>query len=63
MGSIGGCVFGGFGTYGSGLVRGSGLGNGGGDGEWLGVIGVVGILLVGVGSSTYGGESSRVVRE
>ena len=35
-----------------------GLGSGGGDGEWSGVIGVVGIWSVGVGSSTCGGESS-----
>ena len=58
MGSVAGCVSGGFGTNGSGFVRGSGLGSGGGDGEWLGVIGVVRIWPVGVGSSTCGGESS-----
>ena len=39
------------------LVVGSGLGSGGGDGEWSGVIGVVG-MWSGVGSSTCGGESS-----
>ena len=32
--------------------------SGGGDGEWSGVIGVVGIWSLGVGSSTCGGESS-----
>ena len=37
-----------------------GLGSGHGDGEWSGVIGVVGILSVGVESSTCGGESSRL---
>ena len=52
MRSVAGCVYGGFGT-------GSRLGSGGGNGEWSGVIGVVGILSVGVGSSTCGGESSR----
>ena len=48
MGSIAGCVSGGFGIDGLGFVRGCRLGSGGGDGEWLGVIGVVGILSVGV---------------
>ena len=56
---IAGCVSGGFGTDGSGFGKGSGLGSGGGDGEWSGVIGVVGILSVNVGSSISGGESSR----
>ena len=56
MGSIVGCVSRGFGTDGSGFVRGSGLGSGGGYGEWSGVIGVVGILSI--GSLNYGGESS-----
>ena len=55
MSSTAGCVSGGFcteglGTDGSGFGKGSGLGSGGGDGEWLGVIGVVGILSIGVGS-------------
>ena len=40
-----------------GSVVGSGLGGGGGDGEWLGVIGVVGMWL-GVGSSICGVEPS-----
>ena len=48
----------GFDTNGSGFGKGSGLGSGGGDGEWSGVIGVVGIFSVNVGSSTFGGESS-----
>ena len=52
------CVFVGFDTDGSGFGIGSGLGSGGGDGEWSGLIGVVGILSVNVGSSTSGGESS-----
>ena len=71
MSSTAGCVSGGFcaedsdtnvsgadglGKGGSGA--GSGLGSGGGDGEWSSVIGVVGILSVGVRSSTCGGESS-----
>ena len=69
--SIAGCVSGGFlveglGTDVSGAVgwgkggsgTDSGLGSGGGDGEWSGVIGVVGIWSLGVGSSTCGGESS-----
>ena len=34
------------------------MGSGGGDGEWSGVIGVVGIFSVDVGSLNYGGESS-----
>ena len=34
------------------------MGSGGGDGEWSGVISVVWIWSLGVGSSTYGGESS-----
>ena len=59
MGSVAGCVSGGFGTYGSGLVKGSRLGSGGGDGEWSGAIGVVGILSDNNGLLTSGGESSR----
>ena len=59
MGFVVGCVFGGFGTDGSGFVRGFGLGSGGGDGEWSGVIGVVGILSDNTRLSTSGGESSR----
>ena len=51
--------FGGFGTDGSRFVRGSILGSGGGDGEWSGVIGVVGILSDNNGFLTSGGESSR----
>ena len=58
MRSVARCVFGGFGTKVSG-TDGSGFGSGGGDGEWSGVIGVVGILSVVVRSSTCGGESSR----
>ena len=58
MSSIAGCVSRGFGTDGSRFGKGSGLGSGGGDGEWSGVIGVVGIFSVDVGSSTSGGESS-----
>ena len=50
------CVFGGFEIDGSGFGKGSGLGSSGGDGEWSGVIGVVGILLVDGGSSTSGAE-------
>ena len=50
------CVSGGFETDGSGFGKSSGLGSGGGDGEWSGVIGVVGILSVDGGSSTFGGE-------
>ena len=55
------CVSGGYDTDGSGCGNVSGLeiGGGDGDGEWSGVIGVVGILLVDVGSSNYGGELSR----
>ena len=52
------CVSGGFGIDGSRFGKGSGLGSGGGDGEWSGVIGVIGILSVDVGSSTSGGELS-----
>ena len=50
----------GFEIDGSRFCKGSGLGSGGGDvdGEWFGVIGVVGILSVDVGSSTSGGELS-----
>ena len=59
MVSVAGCVSGGFGTDCSGFVRGSILGIGGGDGEWLGVIGVVRILSDKDGLSTSGGESSR----
>ena len=40
-----------------GSVAGFGLGGGGGDGEWSGVIGVVG-MWSGVGSSNCWGESS-----
>ena len=68
MSSAARCVTGGFciegsgtdgsGTNGSRFSKGYGSGSGGGDGEWLGVIGVVGILSVDVGSSTSGGESS-----
>ena len=56
MRSVAGCVSGGFGTDGFGFIRGYGLGSGGGDGEWSGVIGVVGILLDNNGLSTSGGE-------
>ena len=56
MGSVAGCVSGGFGTNGSRFFRGFGLGSGGGDGEWSGVIGVVGILSDNNGLSTSGGE-------
>ena len=59
MRSVAGCVYGGFGTDGSGFDKGSGLGSGGGDGEWSGVIGVVGILSGNTGLSTSGCESSR----
>ena len=59
MSSVAGCVSGGFGTDGSGFGKGSRLGSGGGDGEWSGVIGVVGILSKNNGLSTSGGESSR----
>ena len=61
MEPIAGCVSGGFDIDGSGFGKGSGLGNGGvdGDGEWSGVIGVVGILSVDVWSLTSGGELSR----
>ena len=52
------CVSEGFDIDGSRFGKGSRLGSGGGDGEWYGVIGVVGILSVDVGSSTFGGESS-----
>ena len=54
------CVSGGFDTDGSGLGKGSKLkkGGGDGDGEWFGVIGVVGIFPIDVGSSTSGGELS-----
>ena len=58
MRSVAICVSRGFGTDGSGFGKGSRLGSGGGDGEWSGVIGVVGIWSLGVGSSTCGGESS-----
>ena len=63
MSSATGCVSGGFcaegsSTDGSRFGKGYGLGSGGGDGEWLGVIGVVGILSFDDGSSTSGGESS-----
>ena len=59
-----GCVSGGFCAKGSGIDdsrfgKGSGLGSGGGDGEWSGVIGVVGILSDNNGLSNSGGESSR----
>ena len=70
MSSAAGCVSGGFcvegsdtdvsGAYGSsksGSGADSGLGSGGGDGEWLDVIGVVG-MWSGVRSSNCGGESS-----
>ena len=66
MSSTAGCVSGGFCVEGSdidvsgvdGLGKGgSVLGSGGGDGEWSGIIGVVGIWSVGVGSSNCGGES------
>ena len=52
------CVSRGFEIDGPSFGKGSGLGSGGGDGEWSSVIGVVGILSVNVGSSTSGGESS-----
>ena len=52
------CVSGGVEIGGSGFGKGSILGGGDGDGEWSGVIGVVGIFSVDVGSSTSGGESS-----
>ena len=50
------CVSRGFETGGPGFGKGSRLGSGGGDGEWSSVIGVVGILSVNSGYSTYGGE-------
>ena len=50
------CVSGGVEIGGSGFGKGSGLGGGDGNGEWSGVIGVVGIFLVDIGSSTSGGE-------
>ena len=56
---VAGCVFGGFGTDGSWFGKSYRLGSGGGDGEWLGVIGLVGILLDNNGLTTSGGESSR----
>ena len=59
MGFVAGCVSGVVGTDGSGFVKGSGLGSGGGDGEWLGVICVVGILSGNNGLSTFGGDSLR----
>ena len=59
MRSIAGCVSGVFGTDSSWFGKGSILGSGGGDGEWSGVIGVVGILSGNNGLSTSGGESSR----
>ena len=49
-------VSGGFEIDGPGFGKGSRLGIGGGDGEWSGVIGVVGIFSVDSGSSTSGGE-------
>ena len=59
MEPVAGCVSGGFGTDGSGFGKGSRLGSGGRDGEWLGVIGVVGIFLDNNALSNYGGQSSR----
>ena len=64
MSSIAGRVSGGFCTQGSStdgsrFSKGSGLGSGGGDGEWSGVIHVVGILSDNNGFLTFGGESSR----
>ena len=53
------CVSGGFDTDGLGFGKGYGLGSGGGDGEWLGVIGVVGILSGNNVLLNSGGESSR----
>ena len=50
------CVSGGVEIGGSRFGKGSRLGGGGGDGEWSGVIGVVGIFSVDSGSSTFGGE-------
>ena len=50
------CVSGGVETGASGFDKGSGLGGGGGDGEWSGVIGVLGILSVNNGSLNSGGE-------
>ena len=52
-----GCGRGGSGAAGS--VAGSRLGGGGGDGEWLGMIGVVGMWL-GVGSSICGVEPFKM---
>ena len=53
------CVYWGVEIGGSGFVKGSGLKGGDGDGEWFGVIGVVGIFLVDSRSSTSGGELVR----
>ena len=50
------CVSGGVEIGGSVFGQGSRLGGGGGDGEWSGVIGVLGILSVNSGSLTSGGE-------
>ena len=50
------CVSRGVEIGGSGFGKGSRLGGGDGDGEWSGVIGVVGIFLVDSGSSTSSGE-------
>ena len=50
------CVSGGVEIGGSGFVKGFGLGGGDGDGEWSGVIGVVGIFSADNGSSTSGSE-------
>ena len=52
------CVSGEFETDGPWFGKGSGLGSGGGDGEWSGVIGVVGILSLDSGYLTSGGELS-----
>ena len=56
MGPVARCVSGGLGTDGSRFGKGSRLGSGGGDGEWSGVICVVGILSVDARSSNSGGQ-------
>ena len=50
------CVSGEFEIGGSGFGKGYGFGRGGRDGEWSGLIGVMGILSVDGGSSNTGGE-------
>ena len=55
------CVSGGLEIGGSRFGKGSGLEGGDGDGEWSGVIGVVGIFSADNGSSTFGGELDRTL--